>query len=520
MSQSGKSKYSIFLFSDNAVLFYIALFKFIILLIFANNYGLFRDEFYYLACARHLDLGYVDQPALSIFILAISKTLFGQSIIGVRILAYIASCVTVFMAGLIARELNGGKFAQALAAVSVLFAGVLLGSGSYFSMNVFDILFSTITFYLLIKLLKNDNPKLWIYIGILFGIGLENKYSFLFLGFGFAIALLLTNRRKDLLSKYLWIGAGLAVLLFLPHIIWQIKNHYPTLDFIHNAALYKNRPMSFGEFFKSSIDEMNPVNIILLAAALYYLFINKDGRKFIFAGIAYVAVFLVFVFNNGKPYYMGILYPMILAAGAVGIDYIITRYLRKWVRYILLIVLLPVYLVAVPFAIPVLSVDSFINLTRSLGKVPKNAERSELGLLPQFFSDRFGWEDMVQKTALAYNKLSPEEKKHTIIFGQNYGEAGAVEYYSEIYGLQSVPVVSSHNSYWMWGYPDMAKDTNTVWIVIGSNYKDNSKFFESVEFAASHKSKYGMPFENVDIFICKKPKMPVDKIWDRIKLFI
>ena len=436
--------------NDNTTLFYLSLLKFIFLLVFAGNYGLFRDEYYYIACSKHLAWGYVDQPPLSIFILFISRSLFGDSLIAIRILAYIASCSTVFVSGLIARELGGGRFAQALTAVAVIFCGVILGSGSYFSMNAFDIMLSALMFYYLAKLLKTDNKKLWLVIGLIFGIGLMNKLSFLFLGFGLAVGLILTQNRKYFFSKELWFGALIAFIIILPNIIWQITNDFPTLEFMHRASQYKNSPTEPVAFFLGSLLELNPSSSILLLAALYFLFINKEGKKFILIAILYVSVFLVFLFNNGKPYYMGVLYPVILAAGAVGIDYLIQRYLKNWTRYVLVIVLLmPGYLFSLPFAVPVLNVDTFIKYSEATGIKPASGERSKLGLLPQFFADRFGWEEMAEKVAVAYNKLSDSEKKKVIIFGQNYGEAGAVDYYGKKYGLPGA--ISDHNSYWMWG---------------------------------------------------------------------
>lgn len=502
---------------DNLILGLISLFKLIILLVFAGNYGLFRDEFYYLQCSNHLASGYVDQSPLSIFILYISTGLFGDSLIGIRILAYIASCVTVFVSGIITRELGGGRLAQITAAVSVLFCGVVLGGGSYFSMNAFDILLSTILFYYIIRLIKTEDKKLWIHIGILFGIGLQNKLTFLFLGAGLIFAFLLTNQRKYFLTKELWIAVALSTIIFLPNIIWQFVNDFPTLEFMHNATLYKNRAMGITEFFFGSIKELNPFNFLFLLTAFYFLFFNKEGRQFVSIGIMYIAIFLIFVLNNGKPYYMGVLYPVILACGAVGVTVLFQRYMRLWLGYILLLLLMPFYIFTTPFAIPVLNVDAFINYSTRHGVSPKNSENSELGLLPQFFSDRFGWENLALQTSQVFKSLPKSERNNVVIFGQNYGEAGAIDYYRQTYNLP--PVVSAHNSYWFWGYPDFV-DTNTVWIVIGSNKKDNREFFESVELAASHTEKYGMPFENVDIFICRKPKMKIDEIWQKIKMFI
>jgi len=503
--------------SDNAYLLYVAFLKLILLLIFAGNYGLFRDEFYYIECSKHLDWGFVDQPPLSVFLLWLSRTLFGESILGIRIFAYTASCATVFVSGLIARELGGKRFAQILTAVCVVFSPVVLGGGSYFSMNAFDILFSSILFYLLIKIIKTENQKLWLLVGIVFGIGLQNKLSFLFLGLGLAAALLLTKQRRYFLSKDIYIAAAAAFLIFLPHLIWQTANGFPTLEFIRNAAERKNIRMGFAEYFIASMMEMNPAYIILLSAALYYLFFDKAGKRFALLAWFYLVILAVFVLNSGKPYYMGILFPMIIAAGVVGAESLTNKYFIKSGRIILLFTLIPSYLLIAPFAIPVLSVESFLKFSEAVGIKPSSGERILTGVLPQFFADRFGWKEMAGKVSEAYNKLSENEKKEVVIFAQNYGEAGAVNYYSGNLGFPG-RVYSPHNSYWLWGPP--SDWTGTVAIIVGSTAEDNIQWFEEVELAASHRSRFGMPYENVDIFICRKIKIPIEKVWASIKVFI
>ncbi|MEW6194212.1 MAG: glycosyltransferase family 39 protein [Bacteroidota bacterium] len=487
-----------------------------LLLVFAGNYGIFRDEYYYIECSKHLDWGYVDQPPFNALVLLISRSVFGESIFGIRIFAYLAGALTVFMSGMIARELGGSKYAQFLSALAATFAGVLLGGSSYYSMNAFDYLFASLMFYYLIKLIKTGNSKLWITIGLIFGIGLQNKLTFLFLGFGLFIGLLLTKNRKYFLNKELYIGAALAPLIFLPNIIWQIANNFPTLEFMHNAATYKNVSLGFVQFFSEHLLELNPFSTLLLIAAFYFLFVNKKGKVFAVIGLMYISILIVFVLNNGKPYYMGVLFPVILAAGAVGIDLLIDRYLRNWARYVLVFLLLPGYLITAPFAIPVLDVDSYLKLSEVTGISPTLAERNRTSALPQFFADRFGWEEMVQKTAEAYNKLSEREKKNVIIIAQNYGEAGAVNYYKNKYGLPTA--ISPHNNYWIWGYPERYNEQ--VMIVIGGDLEDNKEYFEEAEVAASHYNEYGMPYENVDIFICRKPKYELREIWDRVKVFI
>lgn len=502
--------------SINYILVLLSLFKLLLLIIFAGNYGFFRDEYYYIETSRHLAWGYVDLQPFSAVILDISRTLFGDSILGIRIFSYLAGSAIVFISGLIARELQGSRFTQIFTGFSVIFSGVVLGVSGYFSMNSFDILFASLMFYFLLRMINTGIPKYWIIIGILFGIGLQNKLTFLFLGLGLLTGILLTKYRQHLKSKELWIGALIALILFLPNIIWQISNNYPTLEFMHNAAAYKNRPMSFVEFTLGVINELNPLYTMFILTGIYFLFFNKKGNEYKIIGWIFISIFLVFAFSNGKPYYMGVLFPVIIASGVVGADYLIEKYLRNFVRIILFVTVFLFGLIVIPFAIPVFDADTFIMYSQTLGKNQTNSERSELGLLPQFYSDRFGWEEMVKKVASAYNKLTDEEKNEVLIFGQNYGEAGAVNFYREKYNLPLA--ISSHNNYWFWGYP---KDfTGNVLIVIGSNLEENSKYFHDVKLVESHFCKYGMPFENVGIFICRDPKYPINIVWKRIKFFI
>lgn len=504
--------------SRNAVLFYISLFKLLLLIIFADNYGLFRDEYYYIECSKHLAWGFVDQPPLSPFILAISRLLFGDSILGIRIFAYLAGSAIVFMGGLLAREIGGNRFAEVVTAVTILFCGVILGTSGYFSMNAFDILFSTVFFYLLIKLVKTDNPKLWLAIGMICGIGLMNKLSFLFLGFGLFVGLILTPQRKYFKSKYLWLAAAIAFIIFLPNILWQVFNDFPTLEFMRNAAQYKNEPLSPTGFLIGAMMELNPGFTPIVLIGIYFLFFNKKGKAFSIIGWIFISVLLVFMFNNAKPYYMGILYPAILAAGAVELEKIVERFLTKrvWAYAVIIILLIPSFIVVTPFAIPALPVDDFITFQETIGIKPSSGERSKEGVLPQFFADRFGWEEMVQDVAKAYNKLSKKEKSQVIIIADNYGEAGAIDYYRKKYGLPKV--ISPHNNYWIWG--NDTKFNADVYIILDITREEALKFFKEVEFGVSHHHPLGKPSENFDIYIGRKPKGKLSDIWNDIRNFI
>jgi 4-amino-4-deoxy-L-arabinose transferase-like glycosyltransferase len=242
--------------NDNTIPIFIALIQFAIQIMFHGNYGYFRDELYYIACSNHLDFGYVDQPPLSIAILKLSRWILGDSLQSLRLLPSFAGAGVVILAALIVRRMGGGRFAQGMASLTIVAAHGLLGAGRFFSMNAFDIFFWALAGYIVIKILTEDKQKLWIAFGIVAGLGLLNKYSMGFLCIGLVAGLILTSQRKQLATKWFWLGALAAFILFLPHIIWEIRHGLPTLEFMHNASLEKNAPITMLEFFMGQLREI------------------------------------------------------------------------------------------------------------------------------------------------------------------------------------------------------------------------------------------------------------------------
>ncbi|MEK7249038.1 MAG: glycosyltransferase family 39 protein, partial [Bacteroidota bacterium] len=227
---------------NNTMLFTLAVMNFLLHVIVnaTTAHGYFRDEFYYIACSEHLAFGYVDQPPLSILLLAINRFLFGDSLVALRIMPALAAALTVFLTGKIAAALGGNRFAKSLAALCSLIAPQYLGMLNFFSMNAVDLLFWTIAVLIVVNIMREGNPKLWLSFGVVAGLGAQNKFSILFLCFGIAVGLLLTSERTHLRNKWFWLGATIAAIIFLPHVIWQIVNNYPTLEFVRNATLNKN----------------------------------------------------------------------------------------------------------------------------------------------------------------------------------------------------------------------------------------------------------------------------------------
>jgi 4-amino-4-deoxy-L-arabinose transferase-like glycosyltransferase len=288
--------------SDNAVLLYLALAKGLVHVAtnLTGGYGFFRDEFYYIACSEHMAWGYVDQPPLSIAVLWLSRLLFGDSLFAIRLLPAVAGAVVVALAGLITRQLGGSRYAQVLAATSVIVAPLTLGVNSIYSMNCFDVLFWTLTFYLVVLIVKNDTQKRWLLVGSVLGLGLLNKISVLWLGVGLAVGLLFTPNRKLFLAPRVWLAAAIALLLFLPHMIWQVSHQFPTLEFIRNATSNKYVAVSPLAMFSQQILSMNPSTFLIWASGVVYFLVAKSVKQFRVLPIIYLTVFLVLCINRNS----------------------------------------------------------------------------------------------------------------------------------------------------------------------------------------------------------------------------
>jgi dolichyl-phosphate-mannose-protein mannosyltransferase len=488
--------------------------KLLVHLLTATRYGMFRDELYYLDCADHLGWGYVDHPPLSIAVLAGVRALFGDSQFVLRALAAVFGAVHVVLTGLLARELGGGRFAQALAALAALAAPVYLGLTSFYSMNVLDLGFWTACALLAARAFRSGDGRLWLWFGLVAGLGLMNKISVGFFGFGLLVGLVLTDQRRWLADGRLWLGGLLAVALFVPYVLWQIPRGWPTLEFIHNAETLKNRPTPPGEFLLTQLLDLNPVAAPLGLAGLGWLLLARRGRSFRALGLLYLALLALFLTRNAKAYYLAPAHSILFAAGAVAVaGWTERRQVVRWVAAVLLIVSAGAL---APLAMPVLPVEAFLRYQAALGVQRPQEERSRMGALPQHFADRFGWEEMVAGIAKAYQALPEQERAKAYILADNYGEAGAIDYYGPRYGLPKA--ICGHNSHWLWGPRGF---TGEVLIAYGPDREDLAVDFEEVTEAGVFEHPYVMPYENGQhVYVCRRLKISVEEGWPKSKHYI
>ena len=500
------------------VLVAMALFKLLIHLCtnaFAS-YGIFRDEFYYLACSHRLDLGYVDQPPLSIYFLSLSRLVFGESLFALRLLPAMAGAITVIMTGLIVRKLGGRLWAMIIACLAVIAAPIFLGMNTIYSMNSFDILFWTLAAYILIIFIMEERTELWILLGLVIGLGLLNKIGMVWFAVGLFVALVLTRQRKHFSTKWPYLMGLIAIIVFLPYIIWNIRHDFAHLEFIRNSTTGKYSGLTPMDFILGQLLILQPVTLPIWLAGLYYYFFGKEGKTFRPIGIIYVVAFFILVINiHSKPEYLAPAYPMLFAAGGVQMERWTLKKYFAWLKYALPTVLVIGGIITAPLVLPCLSVESYIQYSERIGFTPGTYEGKELAELPQFYADRFGWENMAKTVSEVYTSLSQEEKSKTVVFVRNYGEAGAIEYYSRMYALP--PVIASHNNYWLWGWEHREKDYQTI-LDIGGNITHHTAVFEEVQQAAVIRCHYCMPYENnLPVFIGRKPKVPFEVLWKMAK---
>jgi 4-amino-4-deoxy-L-arabinose transferase-like glycosyltransferase len=269
-----------------------------------HNYGYFVDELYYLACGRHLAWGYVDQPPLIALAAAVTRVLIGESLQAIRLLPAVAGGALVLLTGLIARELGGRRFAQGIAALAVLVSPGILATDSLFSMNAFEPLFWMGCAYIVIRVVKTGRQQLWLWFGLLAGIGLENKHSMLIFGCGIVIGLLVTPERRQFRSPWLWMAGLLALLIFLPNLLWNVQHHFPFLELQANIRR-AHRDVSLPPlvFIGQAILTMLPLTLPIWAAGVWYYLFNETGKPFRVLGWAWLATMAVIMILNPRVYY-------------------------------------------------------------------------------------------------------------------------------------------------------------------------------------------------------------------------
>ena len=479
------------------------------------GYGYFRDELYYIACSKHLALGYVDQPPLSIGVLALARALLGDSVFAIRLVPAIASSVSVVVLCFLVRRLGGGRSAMILASLCFMASPLLLGTHAYYSMNSLDVLFWLLAAHALLGVREYPTLGAWLWLGAILGLGLLNKTSVLWLAAGVVMAILLTGMRRQLRHAGPYLSGALALFLFSPFVAWNLENGLPHLEFLHNATTQKYSSLSRARFLADQFFAMNPVTFLVVLPGLWWCLLDREGRRHRVLAISFLTVLAVLLANaHTKAEYVAASYPPLFACGAVAI----TRWSRPWRRVAMpaiggLLVLTGTMLA--PLSMPILPVADYVRYAKVLGVAPSTPEHKQLSELPQFFADMHGWEELARDVSAVYRTIPESERTTTVALVGNYGEAGALELYAARFPLPRV--ICSHNSYWFWG---VGPTPITTFIRLGGKREDYLEKYADVAAAGVHHARYAMPYEDgLGIFIARERRTPIEEDWPRAKHF-
>jgi len=508
--------------SDIAILAYIALATIIAHALTGNRYGFHRDELATLDDARHLAWGYIAYPPLTPFFGRISLILFGTSLAGFRFFAALAEAAAVLLTGLMARAMGARRTAQLIAALAAV--PFCIAGGALMQYVSFDYFFWVLAAYSMVRLLQTDNPRWWLLIGAAIGLGMESKYTMAFLVAGIIAAVLLTDARRYLAGKWLWYGAAISILIFLPNLIWQLRHHFVSLEFLQTIHARDIRIGRTAGFLPGQLALMM-LALPLAAAGLYFCLFSREGRRYRALAWMYLVPLALFFIFKARVYYMGPAYPMLYAAGSVWWQGWLRSRPRSvkarekesraavvrpdsWAFQLLRIV-----------AFTALTVDILIVSTFSLPIVPINSPAWKFtSKFNGDYRDQIGWPEFVQTLAQIRNSLPESERAHTAILAGNYGEAGAINLLGPQYGLP--PAISGGNSFWAHGYGDPPPETV---IVVGFSRRFVERNFNSFQLVAKTWNQFGVATEETEdhpeIYLCRGLKQSWPDFWKNFQYF-
>jgi hypothetical protein len=496
-----------------AIVGYLAGVKFLFHMATAGLYGFFIDEIYFLACGQHLAWGYVDFPPLTAFQAWLTRFLFGDSPYSIRLFPSLAGAALVLLAAAIARELGGGRFARIMAALVVLFSPGYLAFCSYLSMNAVEPVIWSGCALIVIRIIKRDDPRLWPWFGVLAGIGLLNKHTMVVFGFAVVTGLLLTADRRLMFNRWFVLAGVITLVIFLPNLTWEIRHHFPHLEQLanikRNGRDVQMNPITFLLF---DVLLANPAAAPLWIAGLVSL-LAGSLKRFRALGLVWVVVYAVLIAANGRFYYLLPAFVILIAAGAIATERITER--RRWMRpaYSALVVLIGALIA--PITVPVLPPNAYFRFTEITHINQPRFEHRKTNAMPQFFADRFGWPEMVATVAHAYYSLPPDVRAKTAIFGNDYGQSGAIDFYGPRYGLPRA--IGGHLSNWYWGPRGY---TGESILVLGDDRETLESKFEIVKPMGEIGHPYAMDQEHFTLFLVQKPRgFTLQSGWPMLKKF-
>lgn len=469
-----------------------------------GRYGFHRDELQVLSDARHLDWGFVPYPPLTPLVERIGLSIFGLSMVGLRLFSVISQALALVFTGLMARELGGGGLAQITAALAIALSPLPLFEGTEFQYTTYDYLWWVLIAYFVIRLLKTENPRWWLAIGATIGIGFQTKYTMGFYLCGILGGVLLTSARRYLLSPWFWSGMALGLIVCLPNLVWQVQHGFISLHFlqhIHARDVAQGRANGFlGQQFWVCTNLFSAP--LWIAGLVGYL---RDRRYRLLAWM-YLIPLALFLAGKGRGYYLGGAYPMLMAMGAVvGEGWVLSlaKVPRRIIEAVFFILLVSSGLYMSAIVIPWASSGALKNFA-----LKNNGDLRE----------EIGWDDLVKTVAAIRDSLPAEQRQNVGVMVRNYGEQGAIEILGPAYHLPAP--ISGVNSAWLRGYPVPPPSTL---IVLGTSREYADRMYTSCRQAGHNGNALGVRNEesedHPDIFVCGPPRLPWPEFWKHYQGF-
>lgn len=494
----------------------------------AGPYGVHRDEFLYMAMGRHLDLWRMEFPPAIAILSELSRGAFGDSLVAVRLTAALAGVAVLVLAALLARELGGGRYAQGLAAVAVLASPLFLRSANLFQPVVFDQLWWTLGLFALVRIGRTafepqrpgpGAPHWWVALGTAGGLALLTKFSALFFGLAALGGVLATPLRRALRSRWPWVALLVGAAVGSPSVVGQFRLGAPVLGQMRDLRTAQLERVGAAEFLGGQL-LLGPA-LLLAAAGVVYLLHADRMRPYRAAGWACVVAFVTLLVLRGKPYYVGPIYPLLFAAGTVALEAATpsaaahrarsSRRPRRPVARVLAVVLVVGYgLATLPFGLPVLPPPAMARYANAMGLTAAVTTNTGRVLpLPQDYADMLGWEAQVAAVARVYHALPPDKRAHAVLIAENYGQAGALDFYGPRYRLP--PAISAAGTYWFFG---PGRKPGHVAVTLGVPGETLEQYFAVVTPAARVRNSWGVPEEqDVPVFVCEQPRQTLQAVW-------
>ncbi len=469
-----------------------------------SRYGFHRDELQVLSDALHLDWGFVVYPPLTSFLERIGLGILGVSLVGLRLFSVLSQGLAIFVTGLMARELGGGRLAQVAAAVAVALSPLSLFEGTEFQYTSFDYLWWVLTAYFVIRLLNTENPRWWLAIGAAVGAGMMTKYTMAFLVAGLVGGLLLTRARRFLASGWLWAGAALALLIFLPNLVWQVRHQFISLHFLSHIHARDVGQGRANGFWRDQF--MICTNVVAAPLWIAGLLCFLRHRRYRWLAWMYLIPLALFVAGKGRGYYLAAAYPVLTAMGAAAGERWVAGLSPLWRRVTesaFFTGLAATGAVACTLVLPL----------ASGGRLMKFALDNNSDL-----REEIGWDEMVQTVAQIRDALPAAQRADVGVVVGNYGEQGAIEILGRAYRLP--PPISGTNSAWLRGYPVPPPSTL---IVLGFSRREAQSTFTSCRLAGHNRNRLGVKneesVEHPDIFVCGPPRATWPAFWKDFQRF-